>query len=459
MVFDFITTLKNIGISDQTDADEARYIRFTNVLTVICGLAIVAYAPYLYVFLPGSAALLSVVTAQSFLYAAALVFSYYRRHFLSRNVLCFNALICTAIESVLTNFYCDIHFFFLIGVIFAFFVFPEEERKYSYFISICFASAYIAIEAYLALAATPGLPSAYVMNTRHVIRSALLLLIFVFAFYAYRTIRGYQNTLARENEQMETEISLARNIQQQLIPMESPLECIHSLYRPMHMVGGDFYDFITFGGGNKIGIFLSDVSGHGVPAAFVTSMIKTAILQSGGAREDPAGLLSYLNGIIIQQSGGNFVTAFYGIYDTDARSIRFSNAGHNPPFIIDSLGIRELSGAKSLPLAVFNEKTLEGLGKKYTNSDTALEPGSKVLFYTDGLTEARSKIDVGSFFEREGMIRSFNDNRNLSSGEFIANVYRDLVSYHGGENFDDDICMICLDVVQGIRHAGMSHDR
>ncbi|MEI7652004.1 MAG: DUF1501 domain-containing protein, partial [Verrucomicrobiota bacterium] len=84
----------------------------------------------------------------------------------------------------------------------------------------------------------------------------------------------------------------------------------------MEEVGGDFYDFINFRDSEKIGIFISDVSGHGVPAAFITSMIKTTILQSGERKENPAELLTYINDLLHNQTGGNFITTFYGIFNS-----------------------------------------------------------------------------------------------------------------------------------------------
>ena len=76
----------------------------------------------------------------------------------------------------------------------------------------------------------------------------------------------------------------------------------------MEQVGGDFYDFYRFRDYRDLGIFLSDVSGHGVSAAFITSMVKTIILQSGYKRNNPAALLSYINKMLLGRTAGNFVT-------------------------------------------------------------------------------------------------------------------------------------------------------
>ena len=90
-------------------------------------------------------------------------------------------------------------------------------------------------------------------------------------------LQAERNQLFDRNRLMKRELEMARRIQQALIPQETPNKNIFSLYRPMEEVGGDYFDFFRIGDEGKIGVFLSDVSGHGVPAAFITSMIKSSI--------------------------------------------------------------------------------------------------------------------------------------------------------------------------------------
>jgi serine phosphatase RsbU (regulator of sigma subunit) len=446
MLINFIEKIKRIGIDDSTDIEEIPYIRFINIFIVIAALAVVLYVPYMLLFLPETISILIIGALQFIFYAVALLFNYFRRYFLARNILCFNALIFTTIESSVSNYYCDVHLFLLIGVIFVFFVFPEKERKYSYFISICFAVTYIAIEMYLAIGSEPDLPAYYIMNLKHIIRSAFLFLVFFFAYYSYITIKGFQAELITDNSRMESEIGLARSIQQQIIPSKDPADNIFSLYKSMSQLGGDFYDFIFFRDLKKLGIFISDVSGHGVPAALITTMIKTAIFQSGSIKENPSELLMYLNDILIQQSDGNFITAFYGVYDTNNRTMVFSNAGHNSPFLIDSTGVKEIAGGKSIPLAIINNESLFDCKKSYFNSEIRLDKNSKLLLYTDGLVETRSVKNSKLLFENSGMYELFENYSSLPCKQFVNSVYRDLVIFNGSDNFEDDICMICVDI-------------
>ena len=213
----------------------------------------------------------------------------------------------------------------------------------------------------------------------------------------------------------------------------------------MEEVGGDFYDFITFADSKKIGVFLSDVSGHGVPAAFITSMIKTILLQAGSRLGDPAALLLYMNGVLRGQTAGNFVTAFYGIYNPDTRSLLYSNAGHNQPYVINRDRVFQLQGGKNTAIAMFPNNMLARANKKFSNHEDFLESGSKLLLYTDGLVEARP-VGGDMFFEYASMEQVFHENYSKPCGLFLEDLMKELMVFRNSEYFDDDICLICMDI-------------
>ncbi len=258
-------------------------------------------------------------------------------------------------------------------------------------------------------------------------------------------LRSEKNKLKLVNEIFQYDISLAKRIQDQLIPKTNPSENIYSLYKPMEEVGGDFYDFINFKDTNKIGIFISDVSGHGVSAAFITSMLKTTILQSGDRKENPAELFSYINELFQNQTGGNFITAFYGIFNHSNRSFLYSNAGHPQPYLITESGIKNLQKGKNTALALFPNNQLAEKNKAYQNFEETLPDDSKLILYTDGFTEA-CPINGDTFFESDKMMHVFFENKKLSSKLFIEKVHRSLVSYRRHDSFDDDVCLVCLDI-------------
>ncbi|TAL38580.1 MAG: hypothetical protein EPN93_04545 [Spirochaetes bacterium] len=254
-----------------------------------------------------------------------------------------------------------------------------------------------------------------------------------------------RNMLQSRNEMIEHDIALARKIQEKLIPAASPTESIYALYLPMDQIGGDFYDFIPLDSPGRIGIFLSDVSGHGVHAAFVTSMVKMGIMQAGAVREKPAEFLAYINDVLYGQIKGNFVSAFYGIIDLAGKTITYSNAGHPLPYLLTGDAVSQLSGTGNTALAIFPNAALLKFNKQYRTIKYDLPPGSKILFFTDGFVES-SPTGGGVSFEEAKMPAVFMHNRNYPCREFIERLQRELIEYRGGDTFDDDICLICVDI-------------
>ncbi len=259
------------------------------------------------------------------------------------------------------------------------------------------------------------------------------------------TIAEKQKELERNIGIMNDELEMARAIQQKLIPVEMPDGNICSLYRPMEAVGGDLFDFISFRDSNNIGIFLSDVSGHGVPAALITSMVKSSILESRDLHHNPALLLMHLNDIISIQTEENFITAFYGVFNPDSRALVFSNAGHHPPAVVFNDRVVWLKGAQSMPLAILSGDDMVVQGMQYRNSKTVLPAGSKLILYTDGLVEAKGGEYKRISF-RKGLEVRLTKYQRLNCRGFVDSLFSDLVEFRGGETFDDDICIICVDV-------------
>ncbi len=260
-----------------------------------------------------------------------------------------------------------------------------------------------------------------------------------------KKIEEEKNVMSEWRKNMDLELDMARGIQQQIIPEDNPTDYISAIFMPMAPIGGDFYDFIKFRETDTIGIFISDVSGHGIPAALITTMIKSLISGAGGTKLDPAQLLTNLNETLVKQSGSNFVTAFYGIYNRTLRTIIYSCAGHNPPFLIHGNIIKELDKARSMPLGIWKTEELEDLNKAYTNQIETLPAGSKLLLYTDGLTETRNPDRTNYFFE-DIMTKILPELADLSSRDFIKSLYRELVSFRGSENFEDDVCAISVSI-------------
>ncbi len=245
-----------------------------------------------------------------------------------------------------------------------------------------------------------------------------------------------------KNSQIESELEIAKRIQLQMIPKVPPFDRISVCYRPMEKLGGDFYDFISFKEKAKAGIFISDISGHGAPAAMMTSMVKSFILQAGEWTHSPSLFLSRLNLFLMDLSTELFITALYGIYDFSERAFTYANAGHNLPYIIGNNKIGNLpSDNKGIPLGILENTEAAAMHKDLT---VILEENSKLLIYTDGLTDTISSYNMMEDFEEYELKRSLLSFSKLPPDEFVANLMRSLINFKGNEDFEDDICMICL---------------
>ena len=266
-------------------------------------------------------------------------------------------------------------------------------------------------------------------------------------------LESERNKLQVKNELMRRDLEMARFIQKQFIPRKSPSPKIAFHYQPMELVGGDFFDFVQFSK-NKIGILVSDVSGHGVPAAFVTSMIKSYMLQFSEVINSPAEFLLNLNELLYNQTAGNFVTAFYCIFDPASGSITYSNAGHIMPMILSKNGVRLMKTVfRGVPLAIFDNKTLISRREVYQNNTMELEKGEKLLLYTDGLCEAVNLFEKETIepeflsdFGTDKLFDVLQAGMEMSPEQLVNSIVDNLVSFRGGNTFDDDICIICMDI-------------
>src|SRR5213075_2514693 len=187
----------------------------------------------------------------------------------------------------------------------------------------------------------------------------------------------------QERERMSREAQEARAIQQALLPKASPYVpgfAISGLSIPAGEVGGDWYDFIPFADGCW-GLVLADVSGKGTAAALLMSATRGMLRSLAVTCGSPAEVLGKLNRLMVEDfPPGRFVTLIYAVLDPTNRTLRFASAGHLPPLLVDDAGSRFLPSEQGTPLGLvageFSETTVE------------LREGSRLLFYSDGITEA-----------------------------------------------------------------------
>jgi phosphoserine phosphatase RsbU/P len=192
----------------------------------------------------------------------------------------------------------------------------------------------------------------------------------------FQTERAARAALDRDAQE-------ARAIQQALLPKSSPYIpgfMISGRSEPARAVGGDWYDFISFPDG-RWGIVLADVSGKGTAAALLMSATRGIFRSLAEACCTPAEVLTRLNQLLVNDfPAGKFVTMVYGVLDSRARTVTFANAGHLQPLFIDDFGAHFLETERGLPLGLSSGD--------YSETSVTLSPGSKLIFYSDGITEA-----------------------------------------------------------------------
>ena len=244
-------------------------------------------------------------------------------------------------------------------------------------------------------------------------------------------VRGQRRLVA-----VDSELATARKIQQSILPRRNPelagLE-IATVYTPASDVAGDFYDFLSVDDA-RIGVFIADVSGHGVPAALVASMLKVAIATQAAHAAAPATLLRELNLLFCGKLERQFITAAYAFVDLAAGEVTIASAGHPAPLLhADDLTDEIVANGPILgrfPAAEYSQVT-----KGFRRADT-------LLLYTDGVTESRNANDDLWGEER---LRSLVAEHEGSAAELASKVVSEVERWiASGGAPGDDITLIAL---------------
>jgi len=194
--------------------------------------------------------------------------------------------------------------------------------------------------------------------------------------------------LTREQEHMQYQFSLARNIQQGLLPRELPKSDffqLHALTMPCQTVGGDYYDVIRLPG-ERYGLTVADVSGKGLPAAMLAATLQGAFVAVATGDPDLEELFRRVNDFLCERTPPEmFATLFYGVLDRYGR-FNFVNAGHATPLVARASGVVNRLDSSNFPLGFFK-------GKAFGVESVQLERGDLVLIFSDGVTEAQNVDD------------------------------------------------------------------
>jgi len=246
-----------------------------------------------------------------------------------------------------------------------------------------------------------------------------------------------QQEEALERERMEQELRLAERIQHSLLPRQLPRlpgwdVAVH--YRPAREVGGDFYDFVTLEDG-RLGIFVGDVTGKGIPAALLmatTRSILRVIAQSGVS---PGETLRQANEILADETPpAMFVTCYYAVLDPAGGDLRVANAGHNLPYLRREGGAFELH-ARGMPLGLLP-------GQVYEERAYRVIPGEGIVLYSDGLVEAHNPL--GEMFSDSRLQAALA--RPFAGGQELNDCLLSTLADFTGEGWEqeDDITLVTL---------------
>ena len=242
--------------------------------------------------------------------------------------------------------------------------------------------------------------------------------------------RFQQEQQARQR--MSREAQEARAIQQALLPKVSPYApgfAISGLTIQAGEVGGDWYDFIPFDDGCW-GLVLADVSGKGTAAALLMSATRGMLRSLADTCKSPAEVLNKLNRLMVEDfPSGKFVTLIYAVLDPANRTLRFASAGHLPPLLVTTDGASFLQSELGMPLGLTRGE--------FSDTQILLGEGSRLLFYSDGITEAAGPNDEEYGPER---LRNHVVGVNASTESVLADVRRHV----NGVGLQDDATVILV---------------
>ena len=271
-----------------------------------------------------------------------------------------------------------------------------------------------------------------------------------------RELEERDRVIRSKNEQMETDLRMATELQQALMPSVYPsfpaspgqastgLRFYHR-YLPASMMGGDFF-YIARLSDDTAGVCICDVMGHGVRAALITAMLRALIETHAAEAADPGRFLTELNSEftrILKQTGTLvFATVLYCTINVRERYARFARAGHPAP-----LHARRTAG-DVVPVASGEGSSGPAMGlipnAQFQTNEAKLGPGDFLLFFTDGVIEVEDKQDRD--FGIEGLRRSIRSNLSQPTESLLEAVITDVYNFAGSTVLTDDACLVVAEL-------------
>jgi serine phosphatase RsbU (regulator of sigma subunit) len=252
---------------------------------------------------------------------------------------------------------------------------------------------------------------------------------------AYRELQAAQATLV-EQERLEHELELARQLQQSILPHEFPnlagFSCT-ARSRPARVIGGDFYDVLHLPNG-RLGLIFGDVAGKGMPAALIMATTRSFLRATTQRWVSPGRALEQVNDLLCpDMPPGIFVTCLFAVLDVDSGRLLYANAGQTLPYRLLDGRVIELE-ATGMPLGVV-------IGTRYEGKETAIAPGESLVCFTDGIVEAHNpQRQMLGFPRLEALVASHPGGPAL-----IDFLLAELAAFTGPEwEQEDDITLVVL---------------
>jgi len=250
--------------------------------------------------------------------------------------------------------------------------------------------------------------------------------------------------LSREHERISQSLSLAREVQQNLLPHQCPqisgLDIAgQSIY--CDETGGDYYDFITDDTREDapVGIAIGDVSGHGVSSALLMATVRSSLRQRSSLPGSAAAILSDVNRQLVRdvEDSGQFMTMYYMVIEPKKRNLQWVRAGHDPAIFYDpETDTFDELGGPGVALGVVEEWEFK------ENSKKLLHTGQIIFLSTDGIWEARNQ--KGEMFGKETIYKLLRNYSSLSANEILDMILKTLESFRQGAKIEDDITLVVI---------------
>jgi sigma-B regulation protein RsbU (phosphoserine phosphatase) len=240
----------------------------------------------------------------------------------------------------------------------------------------------------------------------------------------------------QENQRLEQELGIAREIQQALVPQglqDYPHLAVTGIHRPCHEVGGDYFDVFSVPDG-RTAILIADVSGKGLGAALLTTMLQGA-LSGMTLGVDPVKVFNHLNRFLCEHAVvGRYATMFFGLLDREG-VLEFVRAGHPSPLLLRRGAVSELYAEGSFPVGLVEEAS-------FKSSQFQLEPEDTLLLFTDGVTEAEDKDR--KLFGDERLIAALSKYPDSSVHAIQSGILEAVERFSAGRHASDDITLLVV---------------